>query len=828
MKSPNYKLWTIISIGLIASVCALSIALGQDVRLISALIVPPLVAGLSTTPRLTALVSALSLAAAVALGSTEVAELFSTAHSLRVAVVALACALAIQTAVLRERDLRTRRRLALINASRDQLEAASGVEEALSSLCRAVVFAGFAEFAILDLQLPGGERIRIVERGEASEHLQISPRDKPTAATESYQQEVQRGGPLLLRESPDALVEGLFAGEDLAHLKHVHMIIKQVRVGELCAVYFFVCPDPKPPWGEAEITQVASLARAAAQRARSDQLIDRITHAQQELRSSRDEISAIVGGIASGIVAQRPDGEIVYANDVAARMLDWENAESLIGANFSDVLDRIVLRDENGEPVDADRAPSRRALSGEDHPTELFRYIIKSTGEELWMFVRSSAIFDDSGEPALAIAVIEDNTARKRNELSNTFLADASKLLSESLDFDSAVKAVARAAVPAMADWCTIELAAPGGRIETIAVAHDDPELEKAVKKFRSDFPVSESDNFGPAKTISTGSADLYETMDMERAREIYDDDARAEAVRDLLPRTSMVAPISVHGMPIGSIMLARNRAGARYTQFDLDTAIELGRRAGIALDNARLHTERMRMLSSLQKSLIPAELPELDGMKLSAAFRPAERDAEVGGDFYDAFTLNDGSSALVIGDVCGKGPEAAALTALARYTIRAAAMDETDPQAILARLNDALLDQVTDGRFVTVSLNRISRGSGGLTVESVSAGHPLPLVTGSGPPRPIGEPGTLLGVVESPDLPMVRDVLLPAESLVLYTDGLSAGQTTDDTLYALELLGGLSLNGADDSAQLINLAAIARQSEPNRDDVAILVARAD
>lgn len=289
-----------------------------------------------------------------------------------------------------------------------------------------------------------------------------------------------------------------------------------------------------------------------------------------------------------------------------------------------------------------------------------------------------------------------------------------------------------------------------------------------------------------------------------------------------------MVAPISVHGMPIGSIMLARNRAGARYTQFDLDTAIELGRRAGIALDNARLHTERMRMLSSLQKSLIPAELPELDGMKLSAAFRPAERDAEVGGDFYDAFTLNDGSSALVIGDVCGKGPEAAALTALARYTIRAAAMDETDPQAILARLNDALLDQVTDGRFVTVSLNRISRGSEGLTVESVSAGHPLPLVTGSGPPRPIGEPGTLLGVVESPDLPMVRDVLLPAESLVLYTDGLSAGQTTDDTLYALELLGGLSLNGADDSAQLINLAAIARQSEPNRDDVAILVARAD
>jgi PAS domain S-box-containing protein len=639
---------------------------------------------------------------------------------------------------------------------------------------------------------------------------------------------VQRGGPLLLRESPDALIEGLFTGEDLAHLKHVHMIIKQVTVGELRGVYFLICPDPRPAWGEAEITQVASLARAAAQRARSDQLIDRITHAQQELRTSRDEVSAIVEGIASGIIAQKPDGEIVYANDVAAQMLDWEDAEAMIGANFSQVLDRIVLRDEDGEPFDVSRVPSRRALHGEKDPTELFRYIVKSSGEELWMFVRSSAIFDERDEPTLAISVIEDNTARKRNELSNNFLADASKLLSESLDFDSAVKSIAGAAVPAMADWCTIELSAPGGKIETIAVAHGDPELEDAVRTFRADFPVSEADDFGPAKAISTGNAALYETMDMDRAREIYNDDDRAEAVRELLPRTSMVAPITVHGKPIGSIMLAMTRAGARYTQFDLDTAIELGRRAGIALDNARLHTERMRMLSSLQKSLIPAELPELDGMKLSATFRPAERDAEVGGDFYDAFTLTDGSSALVIGDVCGKGPEAAALTALARYTIRAAAMDETDPQAILARLNGALLEQVTDGRFVTVTMIRISRGADGLKMESVSAGHPLPLVTGSGPPRPIGEPGTLLGVVPEPDLPMARDVLLPSESLVLYTDGLSAGQTTDDTLYALDLLGGLSLNGADDGAQLINLAAIARQSEPNRDDVAILVARAD
>jgi hypothetical protein len=443
------------------------------------------------------------------------------------------------------------------------------------------------------------------------------------------------------------------------------------------------------------------------------------------------------------------------------------------------------------------------------------------------MFVRSTAIFDDYGEPVLAIAVVEDNTSRRRNELSQQFLSEASKQLSASLDFDSAVEAVARAAVPAIADWCTIELAGHGGAIDTIAVAHQEPEKEDELRKFRSDFPVTEADDFGPARVIRTGEPELYSTMDMDRARAIYDDEARAKAVENLIPHSSLIAPISLHGKPIGSIMLSLTRAAANYTQYDLDTAIELGRRAGIALDNARLHTERMRMLSSLQQSLIPAALPELEGLELSATFRPAERDAQVGGDFYDAFTLPDGSSALVMGDVCGKGPEAAALTALSRYTIRAAAMDETDPQVILNRLNDALIDQVTDGRFVTLAFARVSNTPEGLALETISAGHPLPLITRGGVARAIGAPGTLLGVVPDPDLPVTRSILNSDESLVLYTDGLSAGQTTDDTSYALALLDGLSLNGSGDSAQVINLAAIAKQSEPNRDDVAILVARA-
>jgi PAS domain S-box-containing protein len=829
MKSPGYKLWTAISIFLLVVCCLLLIGLSEDVRLISLLVLPPLVAGLTTTPRRTSLVTALTIAAAVALGLGHSATFLSTSHTLRLAVVIVTSALAVQTAILRERDLRTRRRLVLINAARDQLDAASGIEEALSSFCRAAVAAEFVEWAILDVRVPDGSQIRIVESSESAERLDVAVRPEPTGASTAYESEVERGGPLLTRKADPALLEGLFEGAEITNRSHVNLIIKQVTVGDLRAVYYLVCPDPYPPWGEAELTQVASLARAAAQKARSDQLIDRITHAQDELRESRDEVGAIVGGIASGIIAQRPSGEIVYANDVAARMLDWENAEAMIGSNFSEVIDRVELRHEDGSPFAQEDIPSRRALRGDKNPTALFRYIVKSSGSEFWMFVRSTAIFDAAGEPSLAIAVIEDNTERKRSELAQSFLASASKELGMSLDFDSAVAAVAHAVVPAIADWCTIEMIADNGSIETVAVAHSDPDQAESVRKFRSDYPISDSDDYGPARAIRHGEAALYDRVDLDRFREIYGDEERAQAVTKLAPRSSLSAPITVRGEPIGSISLALTRPGARFTEYDLQTVVELGLRAGIALDNARLHTERMRMLSSLQQSLIPAKLPDLDGVQLSATFRPAQRAAEVGGDFYDAFELPDGSSALVIGDVCGKGPEAAALTALARYTIRAEAMTESDPAVILRNLNAALIEQMTDGRFCTVAFARLTRTPGGHSLETISAGHPLPLVIGGdNEPLSVGASGTLLGVVPDPKLPVGRHELRHGESLMLYTDGLSAGQTTDDTAYALALVTGLSLNGASSAASTIDAAAVASQTVPNRDDVAILVARSE
>ena len=153
---------------------------------------------------------------------------------------------------------------------------------------------------------------------------------------------------------------------------------------------------------------------------------------------------------------------------------------------------------------------------------------------------------------------------------------------------------------------------------------------------------------------------------------------------------------------------------------------------SAIAIENARLYQERTRTAQTLQRALLPPHLPQIAGLELAASYRAAGEGNEVGGDFYDVFQQGDGSWALVVGDVCGKGPQAAAVTALARYTLRAHAVAGLRPSYQLARLNDALLRQHAPG-FVTVALARLELHERGAHVELATAGHPLPILARGG-----------------------------------------------------------------------------------------------
>jgi serine phosphatase RsbU (regulator of sigma subunit) len=291
-----------------------------------------------------------------------------------------------------------------------------------------------------------------------------------------------------------------------------------------------------------------------------------------------------------------------------------------------------------------------------------------------------------------------------------------------------------------------------------------------------------------------------------------------------------MTVPLRVRGRLLGAISILTAESGRRLGEDDLFIAKELAGRCALALDNARLYEESSRIARTLQESLLPPLLPELPGLDVAARFRAAGEGIDVGGDFYDLFELGDAGWAVAIGDVCGKGTGAAAVTALARYTVRAAAMRQEGPSQILALLNEALLRQRSDRRFCTVLYGQIAQnGHGAITFEFASGGHPLPLLlrSGNGAGRELGQPGTLLGIVPDPSLRNNTVGLEPGDAVVLYTDGVTDAGAPQRIWSAAELsdqVGSTDGLHADEIAERMLRSVLDGTPGEPRDDIAIVV----
>jgi serine phosphatase RsbU (regulator of sigma subunit) len=256
----------------------------------------------------------------------------------------------------------------------------------------------------------------------------------------------------------------------------------------------------------------------------------------------------------------------------------------------------------------------------------------------------------------------------------------------------------------------------------------------------------------------------------------------------------------------------------------------DLGRRAALALDTARLYEERSAVARTLQRSLLPPALPDIPGIELAARYLAAGEDNDVGGDFYDCFPTGPGEWAAVIGDVCGKGAEAAAVTALARHTIRASVVHDARPASVLRDLNSAILRHGTDFRFCTVLYVRLVPTLDGLEACIATGGHPLPvLLHASGEASTAGRPGTLLGVIPDPAISETSVRLRAGDALVLFTDGVTEASPLDDALgpeRLAEFIGTCAGKNAGRIAAGIEARVLELQRGRPRDDVAVMVLR--
>ena len=417
-----------------------------------------------------------------------------------------------------------------------------------------------------------------------------------------------------------------------------------------------------------------------------------------------------------------------------------------------------------------------------------------------------------------------------------TFLAQASEILAASLDAGDTLAAVARLAVPRLADWCLVDLLEDDGSIRQSAVAHVDPAKERLSRELRARYPPARGTPRARGtphalwQVLLTGQPVLAEVITEEELRGRARNEEHLQMLLDLGIRSHMILPLTARGRILGAISFVFGQSGRRYTEADLTLACELARHAALAVDNGRLYQQQLHIARTLQETLLPPSLPEMPGMEVAARYRAAREGSEVGGDFYDVFETVEGGWVLVIGDVCGKGAEAAAVTGLARHTLRAAALQQRRPSKALAVLNETILRELEDGRFCTVCYGLLRPGDGGVRLTTCSAGHPLPIVVrANGTLETIGKPGVILGVFEDLELSDHTVELCPGDSLVLYTDGVtervSAGEVFGSSRLAEVLAASAGLS-AEEMADSIHRAVVEFGSEAPRDDLALVVLR--
>ncbi|MFE7898776.1 SpoIIE family protein phosphatase [Streptomyces sp. NPDC057424] len=442
---------------------------------------------------------------------------------------------------------------------------------------------------------------------------------------------------------------------------------------------------------------------------------------------------------------------------------------------------------------------------------------------------------------ALAVESARLGELERLRRGSLSFLVEASDLLAGTLDRDQTLALMAQMTVPTLATWCAVYTIADQASEPYLSyVLHEDEELIDGIKSLLSKVP-SPDPVPTPGARVWTAPGEVAHQAALRSSmrslglsgsptRQVTPGIGPTLATASAVGGETVVLPLVARNRVIGMLTLGKP-TDEHFRQEILELAEDLSRRAALALDNARLYSERTAISQALQRSLLPPELPLIDGVEVEVIYRAAGEGNEVGGDFYDVFPIRDGAYGFAIGDVCGTGPNAAAVTGLARHALRLLAREGLSGPAVLERLNSAILDEGARSRFLTLLYGEMRpQEDGSAELKVVCAGHPLPLrLRQDGSVEPAAEPQPLLGVIEDLELYEQTVTLDPGDVLLCVTDGVTerregARMLGDDGLAdVLTTCTGLTAGAV---AARIMRAVERFASDAPSDDMAILAMR--
>ena len=506
-------------------------------------------------------------------------------------------------------------------------------------------------------------------------------------------------------------------------------------------------------------------------------------------------------------------------SDVVAAQREWSEAEFRRFREQERWTGEIDLRCKDGSIARVEASATR--IEGESGP--VYVSVLRDVADR------------QRAQEERAELLVREQEARSQAEAALQqvrLVSDVSQLLAVSLDYPATFHRLAETMVREIADLCLIDMVGDAGVITRVAAVHATQSKQSLADRLAEGYPPRPKGSDPIALTLSTGEPHSWPRMRDRLLRETAQDDEHLQILRELGIESLLCVPLIARGRTLGCLTLISTTPDIRYGERDLRLAEEIARRAAVRIDNARLYEERDHTAKVLQRSLLPPDLPQIPHVDLAARYLPVGEGNEVGGDFYDVFDCGDGSWAAVVGDVCGKGPEAAAVMGLVRHTLRALARFQRTPSKLLEELNRSLLEQSRDDRFCTVCYLRLRPRPDHVRVTMCTAGHPLPLILRrDGRLSSAGRPGQLLGVF--PDVFLADSVidLRVGDAMVIYTDGAieqrGAELVTGETTLWDAVAASLGHDAAVTAAGIEEAISSARGSSPPHDDVALLVIRA-